>query len=64
MGLRNLLRRVTSTPVVEDPNDIGTGTEDTYTLSLFEVIRRLEGRDEEDDTANFNIQEELIDDTQ
>lgn len=59
MGLRDLFRRKPEPVEVED-EDIST---DVYTLSLFEVIRRLEGRDE-DDTANFYMQEELIDDSQ
>ena len=61
MGLRNLLRRVTNTQPIEDPNDIGTGVEDVYVMSLADVLRRLDEGDDEDDTANFHIQEELLD---
>lgn len=64
MGLSNLIRRLRGEPTpppqpVEDDEDIFLT--DTYIMALMELLRLS---DEEDDTANFNIQEELIDDTQ
>lgn len=62
----NFLRRLfgKAEPIV-DPNDIGTGSEDIYLMSLDELIRRLADGDAlaeyEDSTANFYLQEELLD---
>lgn len=46
---------------IEDPNDIGTGTEDLYLLTLADIIDRLGIEDDEDNTANFYIEEGLED---
>jgi len=55
------IKRLFGSKEIEDPNDIGTGTEDLYLLSLADIIDRLGIVDDEDDTANFYITEGLED---
>jgi aryl carrier-like protein len=60
--LRRFIDRLAGVKPIEDPNDIGTGTDDIYVMSLDEVLRRLAQDipadtflDDEDDTANFEF---------
>lgn len=55
------IKRLLGFKEIEDPNDISTGTEDVYLLTLADIIDRLGLVDDEDDTANFYIEEGLED---
>lgn len=55
------IKRLLGFKEIEDPNDIGTGTEDLYLMSLADLIDRLGVEDDEDNTANFYIEEGLED---
>jgi hypothetical protein len=54
-------------PEIEDPNAVADGEGDVYTLGMAELLRRLDAyegldtADGEDDTANFYIEEDLLD---
>lgn len=56
----NIIKRILSRPSKPEPIEPEPEMqEDVYVMSLAEVLLRLDP-DEEDDTANFYIQEELI----